>query len=87
MIAKIFWTIKSEKQFHRLIKEQFSYLFPKLPEYSRFLKRVKQVSYLAFKLIEEFSFEQRDEFFIIDTKPVPLLERQRANRSILVKNI
>lgn len=85
MIAKIFWTIKSEKQFHRLIKEQFSYLFPKLPEYSRFLKRVKQVSYLAFKLIEEFSFEQRDEFFIIDTKPVPLLERQRANRSILVK--
>ena len=40
---------------------------------------------MAFKLIEEFSFESRDNLFIIDTKPLPLLERQRANRSILVK--
>jgi hypothetical protein len=85
MVSKIFSTMKSDKHFHRLIKEKFLNLFPELPEYSRYMKRVKSVSYLAFKLIEEFSFESRDDFFIIDTKPVPLLERQRANRSILVK--
>lgn len=85
MLIKIFWTIKSEKHFHRLIKEKFSYLFPKLPEYSRYLKRIKNASFIAFKLIEEFSFENRDDLFIVDTKPVPILQRQRANRSILVK--
>lgn len=31
------------------------------------------------------SFESRDDYFIIDTKPIPLLEVARANRSILVK--
>ena len=83
MVLKIFWTIKSEKQFHRLIKEKYSQEFLNLPEYSAYLKRAKKLSYLAFKLIEELSFESRDEFFIIDTKPIPLLEIARANNSIL----
>ena len=85
MVIKIFWTLKSEKKFHQLIKEKFIELFPKIPEYSRYLKRVKNASFIAFKLIEEFSFDKRDELFIVDTKPVPIMERQRANRSILVK--
>lgn len=85
MVLKVIWTIKSDKHFHRLIKEFFSDFFPKMIEYSRYMKRVKTVSYIAFKLIEEFSFEDRDDLYIIDTKPIPLLEKQRANRSILVK--
>ena len=84
-VIKIFWTMNSDKHFHRLIKEKFMHLFPKLPEYSRYLKRVKSTSFIAFKLIEEFSFEHRNDLFIIDTKPIPILERQRANSSILVK--
>ena len=85
MVLKVIWTIKFTNQFHKLIKEKFTNLFPKLPEYSRYMKRVKKLSYLAYKLIEEFSYEERDEMYIIDTKPIPLLERARANRSILVK--
>lgn len=85
MITKIFLTLKSDKIFHKLIKEKFSYLFPKLPEYSRYLKRVKNLSFIVFKLIEEFSFETIKDLFIIDTKPIPIIEIQRVNRSILVK--
>lgn len=85
LVIKVIWTMKSDKKFHRLIKEKFLEFFPKLPEYSRYMKRAKKISYIAFKLIEEFSFEERNELFIIDTKPIPLLERTRANRSILVK--
>ncbi|RZL38396.1 MAG: hypothetical protein EOP00_28565, partial [Pedobacter sp.] len=85
MVLKILWTIKSDKHFHRLIKEKFIEEFPNLPEYSSFLKRTKKLSYLAFKLIEELSFESRDDFFIIDTKPIPLVEISRANSSIVVK--
>ena len=58
MVLKIFWTIESDKNFHRLIKEKF---------------------------IEEISFESRDNFFIIDTKPIPLVDISRANSSIIVK--
>lgn len=85
MVLRIIWTIKSEKHFHRLIKEKFSIEFPNLPEYSAYLKRTKKLGYLAFQLIELISLQSRDEFFIIDTKPVPLLEISRANRSITVK--
>ncbi|MFN8577139.1 MAG: hypothetical protein U0354_09810 [Candidatus Sericytochromatia bacterium] len=85
MILQVLWTIKSSKHFHRLIKEKFIVEFPNLPEYSAYLKRTKKLTYLAFKLIELISFQSRDDFFIIDTKPVPLLEIARANRSIMVK--
>lgn len=85
MVLKVMWTMRSDKHFHRLIKERFSDFFPKMIEYSRYMKRVKILSYIAFKLIEEFSFEDRDDLYIIDTKPIPLLEKERANRSILVK--
>ena len=75
MVLKVMWTMRSDKHFHRLIKEFFSDYFPKMIEYSRYMKRVKTVSYIAFKLIEEFSFEDRDDLYIIDTKPIPLLEK------------
>ena len=85
MVFKVHLTIKSEKAFHQLINEKFKDLFPKLPEYSRYLKRVKNCGYMSYKLIEELSFKERDDLYIIDTKPIPILERARANRSILVK--
>lgn len=85
MVLKIFWTIKSDKHFHRLIKTKFSQEFANIPEYSAYLKRTKKLTFLAFKLIEELSFESRDKYFIIDTKPIPLLEITRANNSMLVK--
>lgn len=85
IVIKIFWTIKSNKRFHQLINEKYLNLFPNFLEYSRYIKRSKSVSYIAFKLIEEISFENRDDLFIIDTKPIPLLERARANWSIIVK--
>ena len=85
MVFKVHLTIKSEKAFHQLINERFKDLFPKFPEYSRYLKRIKNCGYMSYKLIEELSFKQRDDLYIIDTKPIPILERARANRSILVK--
>lgn len=93
MVFKVHMSIKSEKDFHQLINERFKDLFPKLPEYSRYLKRVKNCGYMAYKLIEEISFKDRDDpdvkekddLYIIDTKPIPILERARANRSVLVK--
>lgn len=85
MVLQVLWTIKSIKHFHRLIKEKFTIEFPNLPEYSAYLKRTKKLGYLAFRLIKETSLQSRDDLFIIDTKPVPLLEIARANRSIMVK--
>ena len=78
LLIKFKWTIKFTNQFHKLIKEKFTNLFSKLPEYSRYMKRVKKLSYLAYKLIEEFSHEERDEMYIIDTKPIPLIGRERT---------
>lgn len=85
MVFRVHLSIKSEKAFHQLINERFKDLFPKFPEYSRYLKRIKKCGYMSYKLIEELSFKERDDLYIIDTKPIPILERARANRSILVK--
>jgi hypothetical protein len=84
-IIKELWKTYSDKDFFRLIKEKFSNLFPYLCDYSQYMKRVKSLSYIIFRLIEEYSFNTQDDLFIIDTKPIPLVSNSRAYRTVTPK--
>lgn len=74
----------TDKDFYLILKENYSYLFPNLPNYSKFIRRIKKLSGLL-KLIFErlFSKDISDEY--IDTMPLELVVGVREKRSKVSK--
>lgn len=79
---------KSELQWHKHVKGNYLSLFPRLPERSRFHRRVKnlyRVIEALMKDLGDFLIPER-EALIVDSQPVPVcaLPRQRRNQRWMI---
>lgn len=70
----------TDKDYYLSIKDNYIYLFPNMPDYSKFIRRIKKLSKLMKELFDIlFSKELENEY--IDTMPIELIMGVREKRS------
>ena len=67
-----------ESVWYWLVKQSYQELFPKLPEYSRYHRVVRNAEKLWAALALEFIGDAAGEFKIVDAKPLPVAKGKRA---------
>ncbi len=73
----------TDKDFYRSISENYKYLFPNLPHYSKVLKRIKKLSY-QIQEIFKIVLEEKKQVYL-DTMPIEIVLGVRCNQSKVVR--
>jgi hypothetical protein len=76
MLAQDFLCFESETQFLSFMRANYLPLFPKLCDQSQFNRRARHLRFIVEELGRAWLPElgaPRDLFFLMDTKPVPVL--------------
>lgn len=74
----------TDKDFYNLIRENYLYLFPKLPDYSKFILRIKKLGKLLNVLFERLFCNDISDVFV-DTMPLELIMGVREKKSKVSK--
>ena len=83
MLAQDFLCFESETQFLSFMRANYLALFPKLCDQSQFNRRARSLRLLVEQLRRRWLEELRspdDLFFLVDTKPVPVLSYKRSKK-------
>lgn len=83
MLAQDFLSFESETQFLSFMRANYLQLFPKLCDQSQFNRRSRSLRLLVEQLRRRWLAELRpldDLFFLLDTKPVPVLGYKRSKK-------
>jgi len=83
MLAMDFLSFESETQFLAFMRANHLPLFPKLCDQSQFNRRARSLRLLVEQLRRRWLEELRspdDLFFLVDTKPVPVLSYKRSKK-------
>jgi Transposase DDE domain len=83
MLAMDFLSFESETQFLAFMRANYLALFPKLCDQSQFNRRSRSLRLLVEQLRRRWLEELRspdDLFFLLDTKPVPVLSYKRSKK-------
>jgi hypothetical protein len=83
MLAQDFLSFESETQFLSFMRANYLLLFPKLCDQSQFNRRARSLRFVVEQLRRTWLAELRspdDLFFLIDTKPVPVVGYKRSKK-------
>lgn len=78
--------VASLKQTYRLVRDNFSSAFPRLPSYAEWLRRLHQLTIQVGLLLEATAAtDSGAAFYLIDSKPIPLCQGLRHRRVRLLR--
>lgn len=73
------------KQTHRLVQQNWPFLFPRLPSYPQWLSRLHQLTGLVGRLIQQVKRPLWQPLSLIDSKPIPICKPIRHGRVRLLR--